>query len=228
MSPQPVQFRIAGIDEAGRGPMFGPMVVCGVLVNLEGLEFLTKSGVKDSKALTAKRREDYAKVIRKVTSKIVVEKISAIQIDTSRRRGTNLNETEVDVFASIAKKLNPTELYMDAADVKANRFGENIRRKSGLSPKQCKIVSEHKADSKYVIVSAASIIAKTERDAVISKLHEKYGDFGSGYPTDPKSIAFLKKLIRNDDELPFFVRRSWESVAKAVQEGKSVQSKLDL
>jgi ribonuclease HII len=78
-----------------------------------------------------------------------------------------------------------------------------------------------------VIVSAASIIAKTERDAVISKLHEKYGDFGSGYPTDPKSIAFLQKLIQNNEELPFFIRRSWESVSRAVQKGKSVQSKLD-
>jgi ribonuclease HII len=227
MSPKPEQWRIAGIDEAGRGPMFGPMVVCGVLVNVEGLEFLTKSGVKDSKALTAKRREEYAEIIRKVTKKIVVEKFSAIQIDTSRRRGTNLNETEVNIFASIAKKLNPTELYMDAADVKANRFGENVRRKSGLQPKKCKIVSEHKADSKYVVVSAASIIAKTERDTVIKKLHEKYGDFGSGYPTDPKSIAFLKKLIQNEEELPFFVRRSWESVSKAINKGKSVQSKLD-
>lgn len=227
MSPQPEQWRIAGIDEAGRGPMFGPMVVCGVLVDLDSLEFLKKSGVKDSKVLSANRREDYAKIIRKAASKIVVEKISAIQIDTSRSRGTNLNETEVNVFASIAKKLNPTELYMDAADVNAKRFGENVRKKSGLIPKKCKIVSEHKADSKYVIVSAASIIAKTERDAVIKKLHEKYGDFGSGYPTDPKSIAFLKDLIQNDVELPFFVRRSWESVSRAIQEGKSVQSKLD-
>ncbi|MDF1540096.1 MAG: ribonuclease HII, partial [Candidatus Thorarchaeota archaeon] len=185
------------------------------------------SGVKDSKALTAKRREEYAKVIRKVASKIVVEQISAIQIDTSRSRGTNLNETEVNMFATIAKKLNPTELYMDAADVNSKRFGDRIRKKSGLLLKECKIVSEHKADSKYVVVSAASIIAKTERDAVIKKLHGQYGDFGSGYPTDPKSIAFLKKLIHNNEELPFFVRRSWESVSRAVREGKNVQSKLD-
>ncbi len=227
MKPQPEEWKIAGIDEAGRGPMFGPMVVAGVLVDLDSLEFLKKSGVKDSKVLSAKRREEYAKTIQKVASKIVVEKFSAIQIDTSRRRGTNLNETEVKIFASIAKKLNPTELYLDAADVNAKRFGENVRRSSGLLPKKCKIVSEHKADSKYVVVSAASIIAKTERDTVINKLHEKYGDFGSGYPTDPKSIAFLKKMIENREELPFFVRRSWESVSKAIQEGKSVQKRLD-
>ncbi len=207
--------------------MFGPMVVCGVLVDSNSLEYLRKAGVKDSKALSAKRREEYAKIIRKVASKIVSEKISAIQIDTSRRRGTNLNETEVNVFAAIAKKLNPTELYMDAVDVNAKRFGDKIRQVSNLSLKECKIVSEHKADSKYVVVSAASIIAKTERDAVITKLHEHYGDFGSGYPTDPKSIAFLKKLIRNNEELPFFVRRSWKSVSRATQNGKPVQGKLD-
>ncbi len=207
--------------------MFGPMVVCGVLVDLDSLELLKKSGVKDSKALTAKRREDYAKVIREVASKIAIEKISALQIDTSRRKGTNLNEIEVNAFATIAKKLAPTELYMDAADVNAKRFGNKIRKKSGLSSKECKIVSEHKADSKYVIVSAASIVAKTERDAAIKELHGKYGDFGSGYPTDPKSIAFLGNLIRNDEELPYFVRRTWKSVSRAVQKGKSVQSTLD-
>ncbi|MFW9918320.1 MAG: ribonuclease HII [Candidatus Thorarchaeota archaeon] len=228
MGPQPEQWRIAGIDEAGRGPMFGPMVVCGVLVDLESLDVLKKAGVKDSKALPSKRREEYSKMIRKIASKIIVEKVSAIQIDTSRHRGTNLNETEVNIFGSIAKKLNPTELYLDAADVKAERFGANVRRVSGLREKRCKIVSEHRADSKYVIVSAASIIAKTERDAVIKKLHGKYGDFGSGYPTDPKSIAFLKDLISNDEELPFFVRRSWESVSRAIREGKTVQKKLNI
>ena len=228
MGPQPEQWRIAGIDEAGRGPMFGPLVVCGVLVDLDSLEFLKKAGVKDSKALSARRREEYSKIIRKVASKVIVERISAIQIDVSRAKGTNLNETEVKTFASIAKKLNPTELYLDAADVKAERFGANVRKLSELGEKQCKIVSEHKADSKYVIVSAASIIAKTERDSVIKKLHGKYGDFGSGYPADPKSIAFLGDLIRNKEEIPFFVRRSWESVARAIREEKHVQGKLDI
>ena len=227
MGPRLEQWRIAGIDEAGRGPMFGPMVVCGVLVEVDSLEFLRKAGVKDSKALSAPRREEYSKIIRKVATKIIVEKISAIQIDTSRAKGTNLNETEVRVFASIAKKLDPTELYLDAADVKAERFGANVRRLSGLREKDCKIVSEHKADSRYVIVSAASIIAKTERDTVIEKLHSKYGDFGSGYPTDPKSIRFLNELIRKEEELPFFVRRSWESVSRAIREGKNIQGKLD-
>lgn len=228
MSSKPEEWRIGGIDEAGRGPMFGPLVVCGVLVDLDSLEFLKKAGVKDSKALSARRREEYSKMIRKVASKIIVEKISAIQIDTSRAKGTNLNETEVKVFASIAKKLNPTELYLDAADVKAERFGANVRKVSGLQEKKCKIVSEHRADSKYVIVSAASIIAKTERDAAIKKLHKRYGDFGSGYPTDPKSIAFLKDLIRSGKDLPFFVRRSWESVSRAIQEERNVQGRLEI
>jgi ribonuclease HII len=228
MTPHPEQHRIAGIDEAGRGPMFGPLVVCGVLVDLEAIEYLKKAGVKDSKALSAKRRDEYAKIIRKVASKIVVEKISAIKIDTSKEKGINLNELEVIAFASIAKKLDPTELYVDAADVKAERFGANIRKLSGLREKNCKIVSEHKADSKYVIVSTASIIAKTERDAMIKKLHNTYGDFGSGYPTDPKSIAFLTDMIRNEEDLPFFVRRSWKSVSRAIQESRNVQSKLDI
>lgn len=228
MGLRPERWRIGGIDEAGRGPMFGPLVVCGVLVDFDTLESLREAGIKDSKALPAKRREELAKVIREMASKIVIERVSAIQIDTTRAMGTNLNETEVRIFASIAKKLNPTELYIDAADVKAERFGANVRRLSGLTERACKIVSEHKADSRYTIVSAASIIAKTERDSIIKELHEKYGDFGSGYPTDPKSIAFLKELVANYRELPFFVRRSWESVSRAIRERGSVQGRLSI
>jgi ribonuclease HII len=216
---------IAGIDEAGRGPMIGPMVVCGVLVRDDRLDDIIGLGVRDSKTLSAKKREGHAKVIKKIADKIVLETISASEIDNLRKRMT-LNEIEVRAFVSIVKKLRPQEVYMDAADVNAERFGETIANRSGLSKTQCRFVSEHKADVKYPIVSAASIIAKVERDRVIRLFHEDYGDFGSGYPSDPKTVQSVQEWASKGN-LPNIVRMSWESVVRIMNDAKTQQSTLD-
>ncbi|MHA1965334.1 MAG: ribonuclease HII [Candidatus Thorarchaeota archaeon] len=218
-------FGTAGIDEAGRGPMVGPMVICGVLIDSEKLPELVQIGARDSKTLSHSRRLKLKDKIEQVTSKIVIRSVSAAEIDRLRKR-TTLNEIEVTEFASIAKSLKPQELYLDAADVKADRFGEKIGNLSGLASKGAVIISEHKADSKYPIVSAASIIAKVERDRVISEYHEKYGDFGSGYPSDPKTVDFVKNLVRNKQDLPPIIRKSWDSVRKILDDASTEQSTL--
>jgi ribonuclease HII len=132
----------------------------------------------------------------------------------------------VKAFASTAKKLAPESLYLDAADVKAERFGISVGNLSGLSELGCKIYSEHKADERYTIVGAASILAKVERDRAIEKLHEVHGDFGSGYPSDPKSIRYLQDLLEEKKELPSFIRKSWKSVSKRIEGCK--QTTLDI
>ena len=217
---------IAGVDEAGRGPMIGPMVICGILVDSDRLQELVKIGAKDSKTLTHKRRLVLKAQIEKITAKIEIRTVSAADIDRLRKR-TTLNEIEVTEFASIAKALNPKEIYLDAADVKADRFGSKIGELSGIASKGAKIVSEHKADAKYPVVSAASIIAKVERDLAIERFHQKYGDFGSGYPNDPKTVKFVKNLVRNGEKLPSIIRRSWESVRRIIAEESTDQTKLD-
>ena len=216
---------IAGIDEAGRGPMIGPMVICGVLIDAEKLSELERMGAKDSKTLSHSRRLKMKEQIEKIVSKIEIRSVSAADIDRLRKR-TTLNEIEVSEFVSIAKKLKPQEIYLDAADVKADRFGEKVGNLSGLVSKGALIVSEHKADSKYPIVSAASIIAKVERDYAISKYHEKYGDFGSGYPSDPKTVRFVRDLVRNNRKLPPIVRKSWDSVRKILDDESTEQTTL--
>jgi len=216
---------IAGVDEAGRGPMIGPMVICGILVNSDRLHELVEIGVKDSKILTHKRRLLLKEKIEKVTSKIEIRTVSAADIDRLRKR-TTLNEIEVTEFASIAKALNPKEIYLDAADVIAERFGSKIGELSGIASKGAKIVSEHKADAKYPIVSAASIIAKVDRDLAIERFHERYGDFGSGYPNDPKTIKFMRILVRDGEKLPSIIRKSWESVRRIIEEESNTQTKL--
>ena len=217
---------IAGVDEAGRGPMIGPMVICGILVDPNRLHELVEIGAKDSKSLTHRRRLQLKPLIEKITMKVEVRTVSALDIDHLRKR-TTLNEIEVSEFASIVKALNPREVYLDAADVKADRFGNKIGKLSGIAAKGAKIVSEHKADAKYPIVSAASIIAKVERDLTIERYHQKYGDFGSGYPNDPKTIKFVRALIRNGKKFPPIIRNSWESVRKIVDEESTKQTRLE-
>jgi ribonuclease HII len=202
--------KIAGVDEAGRGPMIGPMVVCGILVDASRLSAFKLLGVKDSKMLSPRRRSELAVSIRDLADKIILRTISARSIDTLRRHGSTMNEIEVRAFASVVRGLDPDIAYLDAADVNAERFGDHVGTRSGSI---CKIVSEHQADSKYAVVSAASIIAKVERDTAIERLHRKHGDFGSGYPSDSVTVDFVQKLIREGGELPDFIRATWKSVS---------------
>ncbi|MCW4052950.1 MAG: hypothetical protein NWE78_07070 [Candidatus Bathyarchaeota archaeon] len=93
-------------------------------------------------------------------------------------------------------------------------------------PFKVQIVSEHKADAKYPVVSAASIIAKVERDKAIRELREKYGDLGSGYITDAKTVAFLEKWINQFEDYPEFVRKSWKPAKRIKNNKKAKQAKL--
>ena len=218
---------IAGIDEAGRGPMIGPLVVCGVRVESDKLDKMAKLGIRDSKTLSAKKRDALDNEIRQITSKIEIELVTASEIDSLRAKKVTLNEIEVRAFVQVAKKLQPAVLYLDAADVKAERFGSVIGERSGLSSMGCKIVSEHKAGSKYTVVAAASIVAKVQRDSKIKRLHKKFGDFGSGYPSDPKSIAFVKQIVQSGEKLPDIIRSSWVSITRLTKDGTTEQTTLE-
>lgn len=204
---------IAGVDEAGRGPMIGPLVTCGVLVELGKISELNEIGARDSKTLSPSRRRTLNQKIRGIATKVEIRSVSAADIDRLRKR-TTLNEIEVVEFVSVVKSLKPQEVYIDAADVNAERFGFKIGEQSGITAMGALIVSEHKADAKYPIVSAASILAKVERDRIISEMHQEFGNFGSGYPSDPKTIKYVKGLFEEGLALPPIVRKSWDSVRK--------------
>ena len=200
---------ILGIDEAGRGSVLGPMVIAGVVVPEKMEKVLERMGVKDSKRLTPNRRTILSRKLKKMFDYEIVV-ISAREIDEMRAEGINLNEIEKNAMESILLKLKPEKAIVDAVDVKAERFQENLRIDTGLN-----VIAEHKADDKYIEVSAASIIAKAERDDQIAQINKdfiKSGGIGSGYPSDPKTKDFLKNYTY--DEMPDFVRRSWVTVAK--------------
>ena len=204
-------MREIGIDEAGKGPVIGSMFVAGVL-NFEGLEEL---GVKDSKKLSAKRREYLAELIEAATEVHVLE-ITAGEIDEGRKRHT-LNEIMVELFSTVIRSFQPDRAIVDAADVNPDRFAMNLRancdRAGGKG--EFELISESKADDRYPVVSAASIVAKVHRDRSIRQLEADIGEeIGSGYPADPKTIQFLKRQLREEDDIPPYVRRSWKTVKR--------------
>lgn len=215
---------ICGIDEAGRGPVIGPLVVAGVIVKNE--EQLIKNRVRDSKQLTSKRREHLANKIEQIAEKFEIIVIPASDIDDMRKVMT-LNEIEVNAFTKVIKKLRPDICYIDSADVNEERFGKDIS--SGLTYKP-EIISKHKADEIYPIVSAASILAKTKRDEEISKIAKKLEEkinlpMGSGYPADPITIEFLRNWYQKYGKMPPHTRHSWKTVKNLINESKT--KKLD-
>ena len=213
---------IAGADEAGRGPVFGPMVLCGVLLDEQVLDELKGAGVKDSKLLSPKRRETLAKLIIEKAAKFEIVELSPAEIDELRLvKKINLNEIEAMNFAKILDRLKPKIAYVDSADPNPAMFKERIERYLRTRPK---LVVENYADLKYIVVSAASILAKVRRDERIAELSRKYGEFGSGYPADPRTINFLEQWVREHGKLPEFARKSWETAQRI--EGKAKQRKL--
>lgn len=196
---------VCGIDEAGRGPVIGPLVVCGVACETDVP--LRQLNVRDSKKLSAERREALVPEIRKVCrSEVVV--VSAEQIDAMRKEMT-LNDLEARLFAGVIEKLRPGLAYVDSADVDEHEFKKAILRSL---PFEVDIVSKHGADDLFPVVSAASIIAKVHRDAEIRRIEEEFGEaIGSGYSHDPDTITFLERWIRGKGGLPPHTRASWDT-----------------
>jgi ribonuclease HII len=201
-------FMIAGIDEAGKGPVLGPMCVAGLLVDENKLYNITSMGVKDSKKLTPKKREALSVEINRLADKVFILEVSPGQIDGLRKVIT-MNEIMVACYVKVLEELRPESAFVDAADVIAERFGENIKKKYS---RDLNITSEHNADEKYPIVSAASILAKVRRDELVRNLERTVGkEIGSGYPADPKTITFLESWVKEHGTLPDFARSSWET-----------------
>jgi ribonuclease HII len=219
-------MRIVGVDDAGRGSIIGPLVIAGVLFKEEDLPKLKELGVKDSKVLSPSRREKLAEEIRKLSLKYHVIKLQPAEIDKvveTKRKLHKLNRLEAQTMAKVIEILKPDIAYVDASDVLADRFKHHILE---CLPFSIQIISEHKADAKYPVVSAASIIAKVERDNTIAELTSKYGQMGSGYPADPQTLKFLENWLKEEQGYPNFVRQSWKPAKKLRKQAETKQAKL--
>ena len=198
-------MKILGIDESGRGPVIGPLVMCGYLIDENNLHKLKQLGVKDSKLLAARKRSSMISRLMKLSEDLVVLKIPAKEIDKTRTM-SNLNILEIARMQHIINLLEPDKVVIDALESNTKKFYSKI---SCRIDKNIELITENFADKNYLEVGAASIIAKVHRDDEIRKLHKKYGCFGTGYTSDPRTIRFLKDWIKKNKEFPDFVRKSW-------------------
>lgn len=200
-----------GIDEAGRGSVFGPLVVGGFSLPAESLPQLAALGVRDSKELSPSARTRLDRELRTL-GRAFVRPIPPTRIDRSVRHGA-LNELEATVFAEVLRAAAPERAYVDACDPVAERFGRTVARLAGVRSSQ--VIARHHADRDLPIVGAASIIAKVARDAAIESLRERSGlAIGTGYPSDPETRACLESLLAERRALPRWVRSSWSTVDK--------------
>ena len=214
-----IMVDVAGVDEAGRGAVIGPLVVAAVLFPQDELGILKAMGVKDSKRLSPKKREALAQEIRSTAKGISYFDLQPWAIDNVVKRAIKfrkLNYLEMMAMAKVILDLHPDKVYIDTADVLPKRCASDILRVLTWKPE---VICEKKADTNYPVVSAASILAKVRRDGYISELKEKYGDLGSGYPSDRRTVSFLAKILDKNVPPPDYVRSSWYTIKKLQDQG---------
>ena len=215
---------IVGVDEAGRGPVLGPLVMVALAVKEENIKKLEWMGVKDSKLLSSSVREEMFDQIRDIVEDFRIEVIEPDAIDLSlTEEESNLNWLEAETSARLVSELDPDKIIVDCPSINipayrdyfANKLSEAVKNKAEL-------IVEHKADMNYIVVAAASVIAKVIRDRQVDKIKVDIGvDFGSGYMSDKKTQDFLEKY---HDKHPELFRKKWKSYSNAVE--KKRQSSL--
>ena len=229
---------IIGLDEAGRGPVLGPMVIALVKISGQDLKSIENLSVKDSKKHSKNRREELFKIITN-NYDVRYEILEAKTIDKLRDT-INLNKIEIMAFTklinSVLKEEYPNykdsnkiqkintkiEIYIDACSSNEKAFANQIKSKLIVNDENnIKIIAEHKADENYKIVSAASIIAKVIRDREIEKYKNIYGEIGSGYTSDKITINYLKNYVAERGELPEIARMSWKTSKKLLNNIKT-------
>ncbi|MFP9192314.1 ribonuclease HII [Natronosalvus vescus] len=200
-----------GVDEAGKGPVFGSMFAAAVAADPDRLP----DGIADSKRLSPSRRETLAATLHEDDRVHVgVAEITPARIDTS---DTDMNSLTVEAHARALEvagtdlSLDPTQIARcDACDTDADRFARRVADACSLD---VAVEAEHGADDDDPLVGAASIVAKVERDAHVDTIAAEYGDIGSGYPSDPTTRAFLEDYVDSHGDLPPFARASWSTCA---------------
>jgi ribonuclease HII len=208
-------MQVCGIDEAGRGPVIGPLVVASFSIYEDKISLLEYLNVKDSKKLTAKRREELFSQILDLPGSHFFRILTPNFLNSEMKK-YSLNEIELTAFkeAILGLKVPLKKVICDSCDVNAERFSRNLKESLGNEFMSCEIIASHKAEDKYSIVAAASILAKVKRDELIKKIEEDSGfSFGSGYPSDPKTINFLEDYYKINNSFPDFVRTEWKTLS---------------
>ncbi len=192
----------------------GPLVVAGVLCDDQ--DKLRRLGVRDSKKLTPQRRRGLDLEIRRI-AEVRALSVGASELD-SAMDDASLNVLEAGYFAQLIREMAPDEAIVDCADTSQRRFKTQVLRHLGF---ELPILSEHRADDRYPVVSAASIVAKVKRDEEMRHISEKLGQpVGSGYAHDPQTVSFLKRYIMEEGRMPPHVRKGWKTSKRLISDLK--------
>ena len=206
-----------GADEAGKGPVLGSMFAAAVRAPPEAIP----DGVDDSKRLSPARREELAAALRDDDRvEVGLCEIPVSRIDGDEDMNTLTVAAHAEAVAAVAQDGDGGVL--DAGDTSTERFA---RRVAERVPAEVDLRAEHGADETYLLVSAASVLAKVARDDHVADLAETYGEVGSGYPSDPTTREFLGTYVGTHGDLPDCARRSWSTCEDVLAAAE--QSALD-
>lgn len=222
---------ILGIDEAGRGPVLGPMSYAIAYYPLSKQDTLAKMKFADSKALSESTREELFESIQSRDGfqhiGYIIQIISPNHISNCmlRRKKFNLNlishGTAIDLIQKVRDRgVTIEHVYIDTVGPPI-KYKEKLQRRF---PGMHFTVTE-KADSKYPIVSAASVCAKVARDRIIhgwryiesSSLMLDTYKLGSGYPADPDTKKYLENIVDPVFGFPTLARFSWSTITNAMK-----------
>ena len=208
---------ILGIDDAGRGPIIGPMILAGVLLKKYDEKLLKQEGVIDSKLLAHEKRIKLSGFIKDISLNFKIVKTEPEEIDHSINSGINLNTLEAIKTAEIINSLiqgrkEKIKVIVDCPSTNIMKWTSTLLSFI-KNPDNIDLHCEHKADFNHPSVSAASILAKCIREEEVEKLKKKYQDYGnigSGYPSDPYTKEFLRKHGKKLSESGLF-RKTWQT-----------------
>jgi len=211
---------VGGVDEAGRGSIIGPLVVAGVCIRESRIWQLSEMGVKDSKVLSPKARARLFGEIMRIAETVCIRKVNPVEVDASvSLRG--LNRLEAKVMAAVINKMGADEVYVDCCDINPLRYRDYIGQHLKCNPM---LHSMHHADVISVVVSAASIIAKIARDEEMRQIRNRYRGIGSGYPSDDRTMSFIRRYVSKNGSAPEFARTSWKPLRHLLEQ--TAQCKL--
>ena len=206
---------IGGVDEAGRGSIIGPLVIAGISIRQDRIMDLHHLGVRDSKMLTAKVRASLFAIISEMVDSLCIYKIDCSVIDENVF-SKGLNKLEAETMAYVIENLKADMVYVDSCDTNPSRYKHHIE--SHLITSKSKLYSMHHADSLNIVVSAASIIAKIVRDGEIQEIRKTHCNIGSGYPSDEKTMRFIRNWVSEYKCAPRFARKSWRPLRDMLEE----------
>jgi ribonuclease HII len=176
-------------------------------------------GVKDSKMLTPKARANLFRLVMDMADSLCINIINCTIVDNNVFLN-RLNKLEAETMASVINSIQADKVYIDSCDVNPCRFKDSIESHLLLSSSSSKpkLYSFHRADSLNVVVSAASIIAKIVRDKQIQEIRNTHHNIGSGYPSDWKTMLFIRGWVSKYKCAPHFARKSWSPLKKMLEE----------